>query len=230
VRDLLGAFLFSGEEVDKKVSVLSGGERSRLALLQLLIRPVNFLILDEPTNHLDMRTKNILKEALRSFEGTLLVVSHDRDFLDGLVETLYEVRGHKLTQHDGDIYRFLEKKKLESLTELERKGSAGGSARRPQETEGAAGDQTLSYEERKRLRNRIRNLKNRIGRLEEEIHALERRLRQMEEMMAMPEKYEGDLNALGQEYGTLKNLLEKKEEEWSRLVEELEDKTIPKNT
>ena len=225
IRDLLGAFLFSGEEVDKKVSVLSGGERSRLALLQLLIRPVNFLILDEPTNHLDMRTKNILKEALRSFEGTLLVVSHDRAFLDGLVDTLYEVRGHKLTQHDGDIYRFLEKKKLDTLADLERGKNAGGNARRPAgEKEGR--ENSLTYEERKKRRNRLRNLQNKIARLEEEIHTLEQRVQRMEEMMAVPEKYEGDFNTLGQEYGAMKNQLEKKVEEWSRLVEELEDQRM----
>ena len=221
VRDLLGAFLFSGEEADKKVSVLSGGERSRLALLQLLIRPVNFLILDEPTNHLDMRTKNILKESLRNFEGTLIVVSHDRDFLDGLVETLYEVRGHKLKQHDGDIYRFLEKKKMESLTDLERRGSAGGGVRRPQGTATQAGEETLTYEERKRRRNRLRSLQNKIERLEEEIHSMEQQIEEMEKMMTAPESYKGDFDTLGVEYGKMKKELEKKTEEWERLVEEI---------
>jgi ATP-binding cassette, subfamily F, member 3 len=119
IRDLLGAFLFSGEDVDKKVSVLSGGERSRLAMIGLLLEPVNFLVLDEPTNHLDMRSKEILKNALTGFDGTILLVSHDREFLDGLVTCVYEFRNKKIRQHLGGIYEFLEKKKIASLKELE---------------------------------------------------------------------------------------------------------------
>ena len=121
IRDLLGAFMFGGEESTKKVKVLSGGERTRLALLKLLLNPVNLLILDEPTNHLDLKTKDILKQALVAFDGTLIVVSHDRDFLDGLVSKVYEFGHGKVREHLCGIYEFLEQKKLENLQELERK-------------------------------------------------------------------------------------------------------------
>ena len=121
IRDLLGAFMFGGEESTKKVKVLSGGERTRLAMIKLLLEPVNLLILDEPTNHLDLKTKDILKSALKDFDGTLIVVSHDRDFLDGLVTKVYEFGNKKVTEHLCGIYEFLEKKKLDSLQELERK-------------------------------------------------------------------------------------------------------------
>jgi ATP-binding cassette subfamily F protein 3 len=121
IKDLLGAFMFSGDEIDKKVKVLSGGERTRLAMIKLLLEPVNLLILDEPTNHLDMRTKDILKEALKAFDGTLIVVSHDRDFLDGLVQKVYEFGHQRIKEHLGDIYSFLAKKKMDNLREIERK-------------------------------------------------------------------------------------------------------------
>ena len=120
IRDLLGAFMFGGEESTKKVKVLSGGERTRLAMIKLLLEPVNLLILDEPTNHLDLKTKDILKAALKDFDGTLIVVSHDRDFLDGLVTKVYEFGNKKVTEHLCGIYEFLEKKKMDSLNELER--------------------------------------------------------------------------------------------------------------
>jgi len=119
IRDILGAFMFSGEDVDKKVKVLSGGERSRLAMIRLLLEPVNFLVLDEPTNHLDIHSKGILKKALLDFDGTLLLVSHDREFLDGLVNVVYEFKGKKIKQHLGGIYEFLQKKEMDSLRELE---------------------------------------------------------------------------------------------------------------
>ena len=121
IRDILGAFMFGGEASDKKVKVLSGGERTRLAMIKLLLEPVNLLILDEPTNHLDMKTKDILKQALLDFDGTLIVVSHDRDFLDGLVSKVYEFGNQKVTEHLCGIYEFLEKKKMDSLQELEKK-------------------------------------------------------------------------------------------------------------
>ncbi|MDL2322613.1 ATP-binding cassette domain-containing protein, partial [Bacteroidales bacterium OttesenSCG-928-A17] len=121
IRDILGAFMFGREESDKKVKVLSGGERTRLAMVKLLLEPVNLLILDEPTNHLDMKTKDILKQALKDYDGTLIVVSHDRDFLDGLVTKVYEFGNQKVTEHLEDIYGFLQKKKMESLRELEKK-------------------------------------------------------------------------------------------------------------
>lgn len=121
IRDLLGAFMFGGEESTKKVKVLSGGERTRLALLKLLLEPINLLILDEPTNHLDLRTKDVLKQALQDFDGTLIVVSHDRDFLDGLVTKVYEFGKQRVREHLGGIYDFLETRRLENLQELEKK-------------------------------------------------------------------------------------------------------------
>jgi len=121
IRDILGAFMFGREDIDKKVKVLSGGERTRLAMIKLLLEPVNLLILDEPTNHLDLKTKDILKQALIDFDGTLIVVSHDRDFLNGLVKKVYEFGNRKVTEHLEDIYGFLAKKKMESLREIERK-------------------------------------------------------------------------------------------------------------
>ena len=121
IKDILGAFLFHGEDVDKKVKVLSGGERSRLSLVRLLMEPYNLLVLDEPTNHLDMRSKDILKQALMKYDGTLIVVSHDRDFLDGIIEKVYEFRNKTIKEHIGGIYDFLRKKKMDSLREIEKK-------------------------------------------------------------------------------------------------------------
>lgn len=121
IRDLLGAFMFGGDDINKKVKVLSGGERTRLAMIKLLLEPVNLLILDEPTNHLDMKTKDILKDALRDYDGTLILVSHDRDFLDGLVDKVFEFGNKSIKEHLGDIQSFLKKKKLENLKEIERK-------------------------------------------------------------------------------------------------------------
>ncbi|MGL5548072.1 MAG: ABC-F family ATP-binding cassette domain-containing protein, partial [Tannerellaceae bacterium] len=124
IKDLLGAFMFGGEASMKKVKVLSGGERTRLAMIKLLLKPVNLLILDEPTNHLDMRTKDILKSALQAYDGTIILVSHDRDFLDGLVEKVYEFGNKKVTEHIGTIYEFLEKKKMDNLRDIERTSRA----------------------------------------------------------------------------------------------------------
>jgi ATP-binding cassette, subfamily F, member 3 len=121
IRDILGAFMFGADDWDKKVKMLSGGERTRLAMIKLLLQPVNFLILDEPTNHLDLKTKDILKGALKDYDGTLILVSHDRDFLDGLVNKVYEFGNKRVREHLGDVSSFLEKKKLENLKELERK-------------------------------------------------------------------------------------------------------------
>ncbi len=218
VRDLLGAFLFQGEEVDKKVSVLSGGERSRLALLKLLIKPANFLVLDEPTNHLDMRTKNILKQALLDFTGTLLIVSHDRDFLDGLVETIYEVHGHKLTQHDGNIYRFLEKKKLDNLYELERKRVQSFSQ------DGMKRSAGNDYLKRKQQKNKLRSLKNKIIKMEKEISDLEKKQYALEKHLENPESHTGDFDELSREYASVQRDLAEKLDQWSRLQEDFEQK------
>ncbi|MEO3649923.1 ABC-F family ATP-binding cassette domain-containing protein, partial [Phocaeicola vulgatus] len=150
IRDILGAFMFGGEASDKKVKVLSGGERSRLAMIKLLLEPVNFLILDEPTNHLDMRSKNVLKEAIKEFDGTVIVVSHDREFLDGLVTKVYEFGGGVVKEHIGGIYDFLQKKKIESLNELQLSASPTVSATKKEEPE-TVSENKLSYEAQKEL-------------------------------------------------------------------------------
>ncbi len=180
IRDILGAFMFGGEASDKKVRVLSGGEKTRLAMIRLLLEPVNLLILDEPTNHLDMSTKDILKQAIKDFDGTVIVVSHDREFLDGLVEKVYEFGGGQVRECLGGIYEFLEKKKLASLQELERKAPATAV---PHPSSTAPTKAKLSYEEKKerdrainRARNRVKDAENEISQIEAEISALEAQL------------------------------------------------------
>lgn len=205
IRDILGAFLFSGEDVDKKVKVLSGGERSRLAMARMLLQPFNLLILDEPTNHLDMRSKDILKQALLAFDGTLIVVSHDREFLDGLVDKVYEFRGRKVKEHLGGIYDFLQRRKLTSLREIERKGQEGKEVK-----EGKAGKISIAtspgteadpdpalpsnkeqYKEKKEQEKKIRKIANRVKSLEHEIEEIEEGLTKMDEMLMNPDNIEG---------------------------------------
>ena len=172
IRDILGAFMFGGEASDKKVKVLSGGERSRLAMIKLLLEPVNFLILDEPTNHLDMRSKDVLKEAIKEFDGTVIVVSHDREFLDGLVTKVYEFGGGVVKEHIGGIYDFLQKKKIESLNELQLSASPTMSATKKEEPE-TVSENKLSYEAQKELNKKIRKLEKRIADCEQKIEKLE---------------------------------------------------------
>jgi ATP-binding cassette subfamily F protein 3 len=204
IRDILGAFLFRGEDVDKKVSVLSGGERSRLAMARMLLQPFNLLILDEPTNHLDMRSKDILKKALLAFDGTLIVVSHDREFLDGLVDKVYEFRDNKVKEHLGGIYDFLRRRKLSSLQEIERKDkpSRGGSAKasspvsNPVEPEAdvqeaVKASNKLDYEAKKVQDKKIRKISNRVRALEHEIEQIENELSKMDEMLMNPDNIEG---------------------------------------
>ncbi|MGM9805718.1 MAG: ABC-F family ATP-binding cassette domain-containing protein [Candidatus Aphodosoma sp.] len=181
IRDILGAFMFGGEASDKKVKILSGGERSRLAMIRLLLSPVNLLILDEPTNHLDMRSKDVLKEAIKAFDGTVILVSHDRDFLDGLVDKVYEFSGRKVHLHIGGIREFLEEKKLESLRDIERnapaKAKSEPAGNKPEfvvEAEDvSSGGGTLSYDERKEINRQIHRLQRQIEKLEQEVSALE---------------------------------------------------------
>ncbi|MGC9342135.1 MAG: ABC-F family ATP-binding cassette domain-containing protein, partial [Bacteroidales bacterium] len=161
MRDILGAFLFRGEDIDKKVKVLSGGERSRLSLALMLLQSNNLLLMDEPTNHLDMYSKDILKIALANYDGTLIVVSHDRDFLDGLIEKVYEFRHHKLKEHIGGIYEFLEKRKLESLKELEKKNKSDDEKSFP-----GISDNKQRYEEKKEYEKRLRKSENNLGNIE----------------------------------------------------------------
>ncbi len=213
IRDILGAFLFSGEDVDKKVKVLSGGERSRLAMARMLLQPFNLLILDEPTNHLDLRSKDILKSALLAFDGTLIVVSHDREFLDGLVDKVFEFRDHRVHEHLGGIYDFLQRRKLSSLREIERKDRGeraepgkGGAEGKKAGTEaastdgpaGSVGDEQKPapsnkalYAEKKEQEKKIRKIANRVKSLEHEIEQIEKELSRMDEMLMNPDNIKG---------------------------------------
>ena len=222
IRDILGAFLFSGEDVDKKVSVLSGGERTRLAMIRLLLEPVNFLVLDEPTNHLDMRTKDILKQALSDYDGTVLLVSHDREFLDGLVTCVYEFRNKKLRQHLGGIYDFLQDKKMESLKELEARQTTKASDRELIKTAGPEPVQEeLSFEERKNINKNITRLEKSVAAAEENITRLEKKISEMDTLLANPGRINHD-DFFG-DYENVKKELADTMEAWERLHNELEE-------
>jgi ATP-binding cassette subfamily F protein 3 len=220
IRDILGAFMFGGEASDKKVKVLSGGERSRLAMIRLLLEPVNLLILDEPTNHLDMQSKDVLKSALREFDGTIIVVSHDREFLNGLVDKVYEFGDGKIKEHLYGIYEFLEKKKLENLVQLERKDtpSVSGDTPTPDKSEGIR----LSYEERKELTRQLRKLESQLKKAEEAIKRYERELAETERRLSTPE--ESAAQELYARHDELKKSVEREMEEWTRLTIALEEK------
>jgi ATP-binding cassette, subfamily F, member 3 len=218
IRDLLGAFLFRGEDVDKKVKVLSGGERSRLAMIKLLLQPVNLLVLDEPTNHLDMRSKDILKQALINFDGTMIVVSHDREFLDGLVDKVYEFRDHKTKEHIGGIYEFLQKRKLENFAELERKAKP---VVEPVTRESTA--VKLDYLEKKEMDKVIRKVKQQITDSEHRIEWLEKELANIADLLSNPDKIEkGDEEKLYVKHGEVQKSLEQEMETWEKLNTEWE--------
>lgn len=223
IRDILGAFLFSGEDVDKKVSVLSGGERTRLAMIRLLLEPVNFLVLDEPTNHLDMRSKDILKQALIDFDGTILLVSHDREFLDGLATCVYEFRNQKIKQHLGGIYDFLQKKKLDSLKELEVKQAATYNT---QEKPSINNSKTeivaeISFDERKNINRIINRLEKNIEEIEIKISNIEKTIAEMDNNLANPETIKSD-DFFGI-YEQKKQLLADTLLDWEKQHEELEN-------
>lgn len=226
MRDILGAFLFSGEDVDKKVSVLSGGEKSRLALALMLLEPYNLLLLDEPTNHLDLRSKQVLKDALLNYDGTLIVVSHDRDFLDGLAEKIFEFKAKKIKEHTGDIFGFLRKKKLDNLKEIERRNTKGDKKTIDGEGSSSNGNglNKQLYLERKELEREKRKIANRIKRSEEKISDLESRMEKIVEILANPDTITEDDDPFG-EYGRLKAELEKEMAEWSSAIEEQEKLT-----
>lgn len=231
IRDILGAFMFGGEASDKKVKVLSGGERSRLAMIKLLLEPVNFLILDEPTNHLDMRTKDVLKEAILAFDGTVIVVSHDREFLDGLVTKVYEFGGGLVREHLGGIYDFLQKKDIETLDALQtlsasasntvnntplRSNTNGTNVPSSEQSEGA-----LSYAEQKELAKQRRKLEQAVKNAEALIEKLEDQIAALEEKLATPE---GASNPdLFTQYADLKQKLSSAEDEWTEALEALEN-------
>ncbi len=214
IRDILGAFLFSGEEVDKKVKVLSGGERTRLAMVRLLLEPYNVLILDEPTNHLDMRTKDILKEALKKFEGTVIVVSHDRDFLTGLAEKVYEFTNRKLKEYLGGITDFLAAKKIDCFREYELLHKSDKSIA-PEVVAGGMKESKLSFEERKQWNREIKKARQRVEKAEEEVTCLEKEIAALEEQMAT-----GIVDdKLLQKYGKAQRNLEAAMEEWEAATE-----------
>lgn len=220
IRDILGAFMFGGEASDKKVKVLSGGERSRLAMIKLLLEPVNFLILDEPTNHLDMRSKDVLKEAIKEFEGTVIVVSHDREFLDGLVTKVYEFGGGVVKEHIGGIYDFLQKKKIESLNELQLSSSPTTSAAKKDEPESIS-ENKLSYEAQKELNKKLRKLEKQVADCEHNIEKLEAQIGELEAQMATPEGA-SDMS-LYERHQQLKKELDRTVEEWETVSMELEE-------
>lgn len=218
IRDILGAFMFGGEASDKKVKVLSGGERSRLAMIKLLLEPVNFLILDEPTNHLDMRTKDVLKEAILAFDGTVIVVSHDRDFLNGLVSKVYEFGGGLVREHIGGIYDFLQKKEMESLDELHTIGSPSGNS--PKATTSQPSDGKLSYEERKEQAKLKRKAEKKVEQCEQLVMKLENEKTKLEAKLATPE---GAADAtLFEAYNDIQQKLTEAELAWEEALEQLE--------
>ena len=211
LRDILGAFLFKGEDVDKKVAVLSGGERSRLAMAKLMLKPHNLLALDEPTNHMDIRSKDVLKQALMKYDGTLLLVSHDRDFLDGLVDKVYEFKDGKVREHLGGVMDFLQRKKLEHLNELETREKEG-----KEELSDLKPKEILSFQEQKELEKEQRKRRNAIERSEKAIEETENKIKQLELSLSQP-KDSHILESELKEYNSLKSLLEKQMEEWERL-------------
>jgi ATP-binding cassette subfamily F protein 3 len=217
IRDILGAFMFGGEASDKKVKVLSGGERSRLAMIRLLLEPVNLLILDEPTNHLDLASKDVLKKAIREFDGTAIIVSHDRDFLDGLVDKVYEFGNGKVREHIGGIYNFLSKKKMETLQQLEL--SASPTSRKEEKREEPS-ENKLSYQEQKEQNRQQRRLEKQVAEAEQKVALLEVKLKKMEEQLATPE---GASNMeLLQQYLEVKARLDQAMNNWERATTELE--------
>ena len=214
LRDILGAFLFRGEDIDKKVKVLSGGERSRLAMARLMLEPYNLLVLDEPTNHMDMRSKDILKRAIQKYDGTVIVVSHDRDFLDGMVDRIYEFRDGGVKEYLGGIYYFLEKRKVESLQEIERKDTPIATTSTKESSTGK-----LSYEQKKEQEKILRKLRKAVESIESELAEIEEKIAAYDEKFATATEYnEADYAA----YNDLKAQYDKQMHEWEKASYELE--------
>ncbi len=219
LRDILGAFLFKGEDVDKKVAVLSGGERARLAMAKLMLKPYNFLALDEPTNHMDIRSKDILKQALKAYDGTLIVVSHDRDFLDGLVDKLYEFRDGKVREHLGGVQEFLERRRIENLSELERHYHTESQTRSDDQVQKKAEAQQ-EYQAKKFVSKEERKVRNRIAFLEKGIGEVEAKMKEIESVLADPGP-DDDIMELTRSYLEHKRELDLKTEEWAGLLESI---------
>ena len=227
LRDILGAFLFRGEDIDKKVKVLSGGERARLAMARMMLEPRNLLILDEPTNHMDMRSKDILKSAIMKYDGTVVVVSHDREFLDGMVQKVYEFRDGGVKEYLGGIYYFLEKRKLESLQEIERRDApakpaanpAAKSAAQPAANRDAAASGKLTYEQRKEQEKQLRKLRRAVETVEAELAEIEKQIAAYDAKFAAATEYnEADYKA----YNDLKARYDHQMHEWEKASYELE--------
>ncbi|MBQ2844260.1 MAG: ABC-F family ATP-binding cassette domain-containing protein [Alistipes sp.] len=213
LRDILGAFLFRGEDIDKKVKVLSGGERSRLAMARMMLEPRNLLVLDEPTNHMDMRSKDILKEAIMKYDGTVVVVSHDREFLDGMVDKIYEFRDGGVQEYLGGIYYFLEKRKLASLQEIERRDKPAA-ATAPKESTGK-----LSYEQKKEQEKLLRKLRKQVSEIEAELAKVEEEIAAFDQKFAVATEYvEADYKA----YNDLKARYDHMMHEWEKASYEVE--------
>ncbi|MBP5356248.1 MAG: ABC-F family ATP-binding cassette domain-containing protein [Prevotella sp.] len=232
INDILGAFMFGGENADKKVKVLSGGERSRLAMIRLLLEPVNLLILDEPTNHLDMQSKDVLKEAIKAFDGTVIVVSHDREFLDGLVTKVYEFGGGMVKEHLGGIYDFLRRKQIASLDELSiRSNTSESQSNSPSSFVLPPSSNTstnttpdvsskLAYLERKEQQKKVKRVEKSIKEQEEKIMKLEDRIKELDAILCTPEGA-SDMTVVT-EYTSIKKLIDQETERWEHLCEELD--------
>jgi ATP-binding cassette subfamily F protein 3 len=221
IRDILGAFMFGGEASDKKVKVLSGGEKTRLAMIRLLLEPVNLLILDEPTNHLDMKTKDILKQAIKDFNGTVIVVSHDREFLDGLVEKVYEFGGGKVRECLGGIYEFLEKKKIENLSQLELTKSPTQTAPvcQDKEQQGLNDARKMSYAEQREREKILKRAVKKAEEAEEEVSRIEQLVKDIEDKISA-----GDVTAsIFEEHSEANKKLENAMSVWELAVMEVEE-------
>ncbi|MBN1107461.1 MAG: ABC-F family ATP-binding cassette domain-containing protein [Bacteroidales bacterium] len=216
IRDMLGAFLFRGDDIDKKVKVLSGGERSRLALVKLLLEPYNLLVLDEPTNHLDMRSKDILKQALVNYDGTLIIVSHDRDFLNGITERVYEFRNQKIKEHIGGIYDFLRKKKIENLKELERRDN------RKVSVEENVSLNKQKYLEKKEYERNLRKLKRRLEESENEIERIEDEMSDIDRALNSADHSSAETNNYYSRYQKLKEDHNREMEKWAQYNHDIE--------
>ena len=221
LRDILGAFLFKGEDIDKKVAVLSGGERARLAMAKLILKPYNLLALDEPTNHMDIRSKDILKQALKAYDGTLVIVSHDRDFLDGLVDKLYEFRDGKVKEHLGGVQEFLERRRLENLSELERHYKPVVEEK-PAEVIQKKEEAKQEYQAKKYVSKEEKKIRNRIAFLEKGIEDVESKMKDIEALLMNPGP-DDDIMDLTRAYLEHKRQLDYKMEEWEKLNESLEN-------
>ena len=218
INDILGAFMFGGKNADKKVKVLSGGEKSRLAMIRLLLQPVNLLILDEPTNHLDMPSKDVLKEAIQAFEGTVIVVSHDRDFLNGIVNKVYEFGEHRVREHLGGIYDFLQKKRLDSLQQLEIKNTPAAPAADAEVSEPASQGK-IDYQKQKERERRIRQAEKKVKTLEARIAELEQQLTEIEDKLAVATSENLDIYYT---HSKISRELEEVMAQWEQAGEELE--------